>query len=310
MIQLRTLIIALLATGAVAPTGVSVAYADPVSPNPVQTLAQLNNQLTADQAKLNDLNDQVERAQSTVDQLNRQLNDDHQREADLNKQLIALGRLEYEQPAFSLSSVLEARSLEQLLTNMAQARLVASRQRNVLNQAHRLRRQDEQARDQMAVQLAAVQSARDQAAQVAARTLALRNSAQDGALRARAAALASQAQATGPVMGSAPAGPWPNHFSFGYCTWYVATKRYVPWFGNAIEWWPNARAYGFPEGQTPRVGAIMVTRESGFGHVAYVEAVNGDGSWTVSEMNFTAWDVVDRRTIRPGQVPLVGFIYG
>jgi surface antigen len=84
----------------------------------------------------------------------------------------------------------------------------------------------------------------------------------------------------------------------------------VPWFGNAIEWWPNARPYGYAEGQTPVVGAIMVTSESSVGHVAYVEAVNGDGSWTVSEMNFKAWNVVSSRTLRPGQAPVVGFIYG
>jgi surface antigen len=54
----------------------------------------------------------------------------------------------------------------------------------------------------------------------------------------------------------------------------------------------------------------MVTRESGAGHVAYVESVNGDGSWTVSEMNYVAWGVQSRRTLRPGQAPVVGFIYG
>jgi surface antigen len=53
----------------------------------------------------------------------------------------------------------------------------------------------------------------------------------------------------------------------------------------------------------------MVTNESGYGHVAYVESVNGDGSWTVSEMNYRGWDQVDQRTIRPGGVPLIGFIY-
>jgi len=43
--------------------------------------------------------------------------------------------------------------------------------------------------------------------------------------------------------------------------------------------------------------------------VAYVESVNGDGSWTVSEMNFRGWGIVDMRTIKPGGVPLIGFIY-
>ena len=47
------------------------------------------------------------------------------------------------------------------------------------------------------------------------------------------------------------------------------------------------------------------------GHVAYVESVNPDGSWVVTEMNFVAFDVISTRTIKPGQLGsrLVGFIY-
>jgi hypothetical protein len=113
-----------------------------------------------------------------------------------------------------------------------------------------------------------------------------------------------------PFAATAPVAGGGGHFSFGWCTWYVSTKRYVPWMGNAIEWWPNAARMGFPEGSTPRAGAIMVTRESGYGHVAYVEAVDADGrGWTVSEMNFRGFGVVSSRHIRMGQVPLVGFIY-
>ena len=100
-----------------------------------------------------------------------------------------------------------------------------------------------------------------------------------------------------------------NRFSVGYCTWYVFNRRYVPWLGNAWEWFGNAQAAGYATGQTPKVGAIMVTWESSFGHVAYVESVNSDGSFTVSEMNFVRWDVIDQRTIKPGGVPLIGFIY-
>ena len=108
----------------------------------------------------------------------------------------------------------------------------------------------------------------------------------------------------------APVAGGGGHFSWGWCTWYVSTKRYVPWMGNAIEWFRNAAAMGYAEGQAPRAGAIMVTRESGWGHVAYVESVDADGKgWTVSEMNYKGFGVVDTRHIRPGQVPLVGFIY-
>ncbi|MFN2463142.1 MAG: CHAP domain-containing protein [Candidatus Dormibacteria bacterium] len=113
-----------------------------------------------------------------------------------------------------------------------------------------------------------------------------------------------------PFAEAAPAAGSGGHFSWGWCTWYVSTRRYVPWMGNAIEWGVNAAAMGFPEGQAPRVGAIMVTRESGYGHVAYVEAVDADGNgWTVSEMNYRGFGVTSTRHIRMGQVPLVVFIY-
>lgn len=97
-----------------------------------------------------------------------------------------------------------------------------------------------------------------------------------------------------------------NHFYFGFCTWYVANRRPVPWFGDAIQWWPNARAMGYPEGSTPRPGAILVESPN---HVAYVESV-GNGSFVVSEENWTAWNVVDYRTISMGDRSIVGFIYG
>jgi len=107
-------------------------------------------------------------------------------------------------------------------------------------------------------------------------------------------------------------GPYPaTGFPAGWCTWYVATKRNVTWRGDAGYWYYNASAAGYPVGPTPRVGSIMVTWESWAGHVAYVESVNPDGSWVVSEMNWIAFNVINERTIKPGQLggKLVGFIY-
>jgi len=102
-----------------------------------------------------------------------------------------------------------------------------------------------------------------------------------------------------------------NKFPVGWCTYYVATKRNVTWNGDAGYWYANAAAQGYSVGSAPKVGSIMVTWESWAGHVAYVEAVNPDGSWMVSEMNWVAFDVIDERTIKPGQLgqKLVGFIY-
>ncbi len=106
-------------------------------------------------------------------------------------------------------------------------------------------------------------------------------------------------------------GPYPvTRFPWGQCTYYVATKVPIPWLGNAYQWYAAAQAAGWPVGSTPRAGAIMVDWESRyFGHVAYVEAILGDGSWEVSEMNYVGTGVIDHRIIRPGEVPLIGFIY-
>jgi surface antigen len=317
MNRFRLLLAAVTIAVAVLPARLPVAMAAGTGPNPnptpAQGIAQLTAQLDADQAKLDDLNNQVEQAQADVDVYTRKLAADQQQEVVLDKQLTMLGRLEYEQPVFSLSTVLEATSLQQLFSNLAQARLVAHKQGNLLDQAHQLKGQDQQVHDQMSTRLTQVQTARDSAAQLATQALTMRNSAQDAMLRARATSVNAQAVATqspAQVVKFTGGGSFPNRFTFGYCTWYVATRRNIPWLGNAIEWFANARPYGFPEGQTPQVGSIMVSRESGFGHVAYVESVNGN-SFTVSEMNWTAWDVVDRRTIQlGGRVPIVGFIYG
>jgi surface antigen len=105
-------------------------------------------------------------------------------------------------------------------------------------------------------------------------------------------------------------------FSYGYCTWWVAHKRPIPWRGNAYQWWWNARGFGFAEGPTPRAGAVMVMGISGSspqGHVAYVESVNPNGSFLVSEMNWWGvpgggWNRVDYRTVTSMQ-GVLGFIY-
>jgi peptidoglycan hydrolase CwlO-like protein len=325
------LVLGLLAVTVLVPAQATAAAA--AAPDQTQQLAQLNQTLTDSQKRLDELNNSVETAESEAVNLNARLADDQKRESQLQKEVAVLARAQYERPALSLTTVLDATSLDQLISDIAQSQLIAQKQWRLKIQAQELRKKDQQTRDQQAANTEKIKQARDQAAQVASKTLALRNQANDAVLQARADAIAAQARATQaaatrpsaavkpppaavpPPGGAPPPGaivdpPGPNHFAYGYCTWYVANKRNAPWFGDAIQWWPNAPPYGYAEGQTPVVGAIMVTRESGWGHVAYVESVNGDGSWTVSEMNFVGWNVVSRRTLRPGQAPVVGFIYG
>lgn len=100
-----------------------------------------------------------------------------------------------------------------------------------------------------------------------------------------------------------------NNFPWGQCTWYVAERRGdVTWNGNAREWLWNAQAQGRATGRIPAVGAIMVTNESWYGHVTYVEAVNGD-SVTISEMNYLGVGIESTRTISNSNSIILGYIY-
>lgn len=100
-----------------------------------------------------------------------------------------------------------------------------------------------------------------------------------------------------------------HRFPYGYCTWYVAQKRYVPWRGNAGTWLYQAKALGYRTGRTPAVGAIVVTTENRFyGHVALVEKVSG-GTITVSEMNYTGWGKTSRRALSTSSRVIKGYIY-
>ncbi len=99
-----------------------------------------------------------------------------------------------------------------------------------------------------------------------------------------------------------------HSFPYGYCTWYVAQKRYVPWGGNAGTWLYHAKAAGYATGRTPRPGAIMVTSESWWGHVAIVEKVSG-GTMTVSEMNYESWGKKDFRQVDINERVIKGYIY-
>lgn len=91
-----------------------------------------------------------------------------------------------------------------------------------------------------------------------------------------------------------------------WCTDYVHSKRPdVSIYGNAgYNWMSSAQAAGKSTGSTPQTGAVAVTD----GHVAYVESVNTDGSYVVSEMgwNYQAGNY-NKRTVQAGAFG--GFIY-
>ena len=86
-----------------------------------------------------------------------------------------------------------------------------------------------------------------------------------------------------------------------YVAWKIhSTGRYVPHFGgagNANQWPSTAARHGIPSGSTPKVGSAAVMNIGYYGHVMYVESVNGDGTITVSDYNF-AWDGLYRHYTR------------
>ncbi len=99
-----------------------------------------------------------------------------------------------------------------------------------------------------------------------------------------------------------------HRFPYGYCTWYVASKKHIPWSGNAGTWLYRAKAMGYATGKKPRVGSIMVSSESWWGHVAIVEKVSGN-MITISEMNYKGWGKRSTRTLAANSRQIKGFIY-
>lgn len=84
-----------------------------------------------------------------------------------------------------------------------------------------------------------------------------------------------------------------NTYPVGQCTWGV--KSLAPWvgnyWGNANQWGDSAHIAGFRTGHTPQVGSVIVFPNvmyegENYGHVAYVTAVNNDGTIEVLEANW------------------------
>lgn len=102
-----------------------------------------------------------------------------------------------------------------------------------------------------------------------------------------------------------------NYYTWGQCTYYVYDKvggSIGNTWGNANNWANAAAQSGYTVNNTPKAGAVMQTTQGGYGHVAYVENVNSDGSVTVSEMNYQGVGVVSTRTISASQASSYNYI--
>lgn len=111
--------------------------------------------------------------------------------------------------------------------------------------------------------------------------------------------------------------PPPNPFTIlpgntgakGQCTWYVYNRIYqvtgkkIYSMGHGGDWAYRAQQQGYSVSKVARAGmAISIPRrvagsDPNYGHVAFVEKVNSDGSIVVSEMNVKGKGVISTRTI-------------
>lgn len=73
-----------------------------------------------------------------------------------------------------------------------------------------------------------------------------------------------------------------------YTAWRVGqhTGSFPYFWGNANQWPASARSAGIETGTTPRVNSVGVISAGTYGHVVWVEAVNGDGTVDVSQYNY------------------------
>jgi len=262
--------------------------------------------------------------------LSSQLNSNNATAAQDKAQLSAITRATYESSGNDqvLAAVLSAPSFNQAIDELKAANQVSQQ---VLNLVERLGASNQAILAEQASIRGDAVSAENLEGQLAAQSdrfltlLEDRNTVFAG-LNGPARALASEIAnidnqiaylEAGPHVGSGSCG---NHFAYGFCTYYVATRRCVPWLGNARSWYIAAAQMGYKEGRIPVAGAIVVfwpgvDGVSSEGHVAYVEAVGPAqgipaGAFKLSEMNYAGWNRVDYRVISDASADIEGFIYG
>ncbi|WP_338998181.1 phage tail tip lysozyme (plasmid) [Lactococcus formosensis] len=112
-----------------------------------------------------------------------------------------------------------------------------------------------------------------------------------------------------------------NAYAAGQCTWYVYNRFYqlgktIPaYLGNGGQWGASASAQGYNTTSTPKAGyaasfpAGVAGAAAPYGHVAFVEYVNPDGSFLVSEMNMNGglYKITYRVISSPAGVNFIDF---
>ncbi|HBI2078032.1 TPA: glucosaminidase domain-containing protein [Enterococcus faecalis] len=111
-----------------------------------------------------------------------------------------------------------------------------------------------------------------------------------------------------------------NSYAWGNCTQYVYNritqlgKHIDLTMGNGKDWGVTGQARGYEVSRTPQAGtavsfpAGVLGADPIYGHVAFVERVNQDGSIYISEMNVQGLNVVSTRTITENQTSILSYI--
>jgi peptidoglycan hydrolase CwlO-like protein len=288
-------------------------------------LIAAERQLTVAQGRLNAARGQLTALNDSLLSLSRRISDDEYVLTSARRQLGALVRSTYEVAGSDgfAAAILSSGSFNEVVDRFRGAEhvtdqvrrlqdTVQGREGSLLNERRDLEQRFAQAQ---AIEDQLSQDSNRMIAMVAQRDLAFQSI--DGPQRRLAKEIADLDQPLIPPATGLLGGSCGNHFAYGQCTYYVATRRCVPWFGNAREWLGRAAALGYSVGRSPQRGAIAVWRAgqagaSYAGHVGYVEAVGPQdgipaGSFKVSEMNWGGWNHVDYRIVDDDAV--LGFVY-
>ena len=106
-----------------------------------------------------------------------------------------------------------------------------------------------------------------------------------------------------------------NTYAKGQCTYYVFDRvkedhqLISNQWGDAKYWANKAKKQGYTVNENPTKGSILHYPKGKYGHVAYVEQVNNDGSLIVSDMNFRKPYEITTRFVDVYQVDQFNYIH-
>ena len=289
-------------------------------------------------AKINSLQNSIVNTQSQIDDLQKQIQK-AQDELNKEKKVLGenIRTMYLEGDITTLEILASSKNLSDFVNKQQYRNSVSDKLKQTLDTINALKAQLTDKQNQQKVLLASLQKQQsqlqdqeNQKAQLLNATEAQKaaydnkisaNNAQIASLRAQqAAAMAARfggAPGSGPACGGGYPGVWCdapqdseidswgmfNRECVSYAAWAMAVKyhHYVPYgLGNANQWPSGASAYGIPEGSVPKVGSTAIWYVGAYGHAMVVDYVYGDGSFLVSQYNYSFNGTYSTMVVGPG----------